>query len=56
MRSTSAIFIKPLCVYHKSSPYAVAKKRMGDQRSTKYDASTVAPAVGEKAHLETKRR
>ena len=30
------------------------EKTMGDQRSTKYDASTVAPTVGEKAHLETK--
>ena len=49
------LVLKPFCVYRKSSPYTVVKKRMGDQRGTKPNASTVAAAVGEKAHLRTKR-
>jgi len=29
------LVLKPFCVYRKSSPYAVVKKRMGDRRGTK---------------------
>jgi len=29
------LVLKPFCVYRKLSPYAVVKKRMGDQRGTK---------------------
>ena len=57
VRSVSAIFclvLKPLHANHKLSPKR-CEKRMGAQRGSKV-ASTVGAAVGEKAHLGTKRR
>jgi len=46
--------LKPFRVYRKLSPYAVVKKRMGDQRGTKVAHQQHSDAVGEKAHLGTK--
>jgi len=45
-------------IYHKSSPYAVVKKgwEIKGVQTYHHDASTVAAAVGEKAHPGTKRR
>ena len=62
MRSASVIFMshtETITCLPKIVTLRGCEERMGDQRSTKvapYDASTVAPAVGEKAHLGMKQR
>ena len=57
LQQSLCLALKPLCVYWKLSPYKVVKKEWeikGIQRQHHDTTSTVAGAVGEKAHLGTK--
>ena len=55
MRSASVIFTSCIeAITHQPSPIHSCEERMGAQRGTNHDASTVAAVVGKKAHLGTK--